>query len=1138
MAFTIYHSNHLDSLQYMASYLIKEKPLDNPLLPEYFIIHSSGMTNWLKSALATEHNIFANTRLEFPINQIVTIIENLLTDDERSQTNLRISRLTLTWTVFDILKNNSLDDLEILQRYLSLDNSQQTDVRIMSLAEEIAGLFDKYLAYRPDWFMAWQKNESLFPELSDEIWQQKIWQEVYQKVIPKYYLANIVSLLKNLPKERYNNPKIPTRLFVIGISTLPPLFIELLHVLSEHIEVHLLFTNPSQFYWGDLTQYRNKNTKRIIFKNSELSTEQRENIFSPDIEDIDLEIEENISEQWLEFHGNPFLASFGKIGRDFIHLLSQYDDVSEIEAFSEPTTKGLLGQVQKEIFNLSPVKNEQDKFILDSSDRSIAFHSHYSERREVEGLYDQLLHAFQNNPDLEPKDIIVMVSDIDRYRPMIEAVFGSPFRTEMKIPFTISDFTLGKHEPILDAFLLLLNITDSNFSATELLMLLDIPEIAERFQIGSSDRDLVRKWVENCNIKFGIDRKHLKELNIREDDINTWLWGLKRLLLGYGLNDMIEIDHVMTFPYVQGSEAITLGHLVDFVDALINLKSQLSEPHSLEEWQTILPQIWTDFYINNDETQLRLQYLQPIWNGFIAEGQNLKFDKKISINLIQRHLNEHLSSFRPESRFLTGSINFCTFIPMRSIPFKIVCMLGMNQDSFPHSKQYPEYDLMQMKPQRGDRSTVNDERYLFLEAILSAQEQLYISYIGKNIQNNSEMFPSLFVNELQHYLEEIAKTDTTELVTELLTIQHPLSPFSPLLFEENSSIQSFQKEWLPTLSSLDETAFEVKNSVIKNLTVKELIDAFKTPLEMFGLKNFGIKFYDNKTSELESDELFSLSEQDSLEKYNARYNLLQELFYNEIPDDLLSHYASNELFECYRKEGKLPKFAFAKLDWNVFIEPILKMVLAARARQCEFGAQQQIYYKIGDVLLEGALGGTDSDQQCFVFVGDFNYKRQVSMFITHLLNTLRLQKNTTTTIFYIEKSEVYETAIEPIDINKAYELLELFINGYQENLIAPFLILNQKTLRQKDQKILDKHLDFIEENFISYDVGSISKYLSSYDDLQIEIFDRVMEDLKNQKSLIMERFVGEVTYKEIIGTLYFVLKYGCLLKFKKREKLK
>lgn len=1134
MAFTIYHSNHLESLQYMASYLIQQDPLDNPLLPEYFIIHSSGMTNWLKSALAEEHNIFANTKLEFPINQIVTIIENLLTPEERAQTNLRISRLTLTWAVFDVLKRSSLSDLDVLAHYLSREYTENDDIRMMGLAEEIAGLLDKYLAYRSDWLEAWQKNQLLFNDSVDELWQQKIWQEIYEKVIPQYYLANITELLKTIPADRYHNPKIPTRLFVIGISTLPPLFIDLLHTLSQYIDVHLFFTNPSQFYWGDLTQYRNRNVQRIIFD----SSEARDVIFSPDIDEHSLDIASETAEQWLEFHGNPLLASFGKIGRDFLHLLSQYDDIREIEAFSEPDTPGLLGHIQREVFNLSAIHQDQPRYIVSREDDSISFHAHYSERREVEGLYDQLLHAFNNDVTLEPKDIIVMVSDIDRYRPMIEAVFGSPLSLDAKIPFTISDFTLGKHEPILEAFLLLLSMPESHFTISELLTLLEIPDIAERFQITQNDRELIKRWIENSHIKFGIDQHHLSELNVRADSTNTWLWGLKRLLLGYGFNAAVETEGVLAFPYIQGGEATTLGHLVDFVDALIQLKQQLSQLYSLDEWRTILPEIWSSFYIDNDATQYRLQHLQSIWNNFLDEGVSIEFDQPISIRLIQRHLNEHLSSFRPESRFLTGSVNFCTFIPMRSIPFKIVCMLGMNQESFPHRKQYPEYDLMQMHPARGDRSSVNDERYLFLEAILSATAQLYISYIGRNIHNNSEMFPSLFVNELQHYLDELAETESQCSVTQQLTIHHPLSPFSESLFKSGSRIRSFQKAWLPTSHAVDDVVYRAENVEITHVSTKQLIDAFKDPLKAFSIQHFGINFYQQSNREIEDDEIFALSERDALETYHARIQLIEELFYNDISDDLLHDYARHQLFQQYKAEGKLPKFAFAKLDWHAFIEPIVNMVLAAKASGCQYGVERQVHWILDDIVVNGTIVGTDDIQQCRVFAGQWNLKRKFDVVMTHLLNTLRLQQEITTKVFFYDQKKVAETSVEPVNVQTAEAMLRQFLKGYQENFISPFMLASEDILRVKDQKLLSKHTEFIIQAYHEFHEEDVQQYLSEHSEFKAEVMDRILENLQGKSSLLIDRLVTLVTYKEVVNYLYFYLQYVAPMTFTKVKILK
>lgn len=1131
MAFTIYHSNHLDDLQFMASYIIKNNPLDDPLAPEYFIIHSAGMTNWLKSALATEHNIFANTRLEFPINQIVTIIENLLSPEERAQTNLRMSRLTLTWAVYDALNQLDLSNLPELASYLNDKGAQSDDVRMMGLAEEIAGLFDKYLAYRPDWFAAWENHQRIFPDSPYESWQQQLWQIIRSQVIKKYYLANILSHLKTLPSERYQAATIPRRLFIIGISTLPPLFIELLHVLSEHIDVHLFFTNPSQFYWGDLTQYRQRTIARINFKTEDARTDY----LAPNAQAVQPDQEEH----WLEFHGNPLLANFGKIGRDFLHVLSQYDDLNEIEAFTEPTTPGLLGEVQRAVYHLAPIQADAPKYCVAEDDGTIAFHAHYSERREVEGLYDQLLKAFNEDRTLAPKDIIVMVSDIDRYRPMIEAVFGSPFEPRAKIPFTISDFTLGKHEPILEAFLLLLSMSESQFTVSEILTLLDIPEIGEKFHIKIEDRALIKRWIDASNIRFAIDDQHLDDMHIRDDFTNTWLWGLKRLLLGYAVNDHYSLEGVRALPYVQGGDAEVLGHLADFIDALIALKEKLSQSYLLIEWRTLLPEIWNTFYVDNQATQLRLQHLQTIWNTFIDEGLDTTFHDEVSIHLMHRHLNEHLSSFRPESRFLTGSVNFCTFIPMRSIPFKIVCMLGMNQDSFPHRRQYPEYDLMQAHPARGDRSVTNDERYLFLEAILSARTQLYISYIGRNIHNNSEMFPSLFVNELQYYLDELAVMSSGASVSEALTHRHPLSPFSPTLFKADSPIRSFQKPWLPTSAVINDEPFVPAPVEVTTLTPKQLIDTFKNPIKAYSLKHFGIHYQNDQEDELPDDELFSLAQYNGLEAYVARVQLLEDLFYNDLPADDLSDYAHHTLFHRYKAEGRLPKFAFAEIDWQDFAEPIVQLVLAGKAQGCQYGAQQQVQVALENCTIEGTIDGVPDVQQTTVFVGKWTLHRQFEAFITHLLNVMALGKSIHSHIFYLEES-VGHFEISGITPEMARQHLETFFEGYTLNQQTPFLLIPSKDYLKTGAKIIKPHQHFIDQMYHHYNETVAHEYLSQSDnhEFNTKIVQRYWASLESVHDAMRARFVPVVTLKEVMGYLYFVTHYQSLLPEKPRKKAK
>src|SRR5690606_1374019 len=105
------------------------------------------------------------------------------------------------------------------------------------------------------------------------------------------------------------------------------------------------------------------------------------------------------------------------------------------------------------------------------------------------------------------------------------------------------------------------------------------------------------------------------------------------------------------------------------------------------------------------------------------------------------------------SVFISNGITFCSLIPMRSIPFKIIGLLGMNHDNFPRKENRLSFNLITEKHQLGDRNIKDNDKHLFLETILSAKEYLFISYIGKSVANNTTLPASILVEELIDYIQ-------------------------------------------------------------------------------------------------------------------------------------------------------------------------------------------------------------------------------------------------------------------------------------------------------------------------------------------------------------------------------------------------
>lgn len=156
-------------------------------------------------------------------------------------------------------------------------------------------------------------------------------------------------------------------------------------------------------------------------------------------------------------------------------------------------------------------------------DRSLTLHVCHSPQREVEVLHDRLLAMLEENPELTPRDIIVMVADIDSYSPYIQAVFGSA-SGERWLPWAISDRRATESHPALQAFITLLSLPDSRFASEDVTALLDVPVLAARFNIDEEGLRYLRQWVNESGVRWGMDDDNVRELDLPATGQHTALW--------------------------------------------------------------------------------------------------------------------------------------------------------------------------------------------------------------------------------------------------------------------------------------------------------------------------------------------------------------------------------------------------------------------------------------------------------------------------------------------------------------------------------------------------------------------------------------------------------------------------------------
>lgn len=936
--FTVYHSNQLDLLKSLLVELIRLEPLDNPFVQEQILVQSPGMSQWLKMELAKSFGVAANIEFPLPATFIWKMFTKVLNDvPERSAFN----KESMAWKLMQVLPQQlDLPEFEPLKRYLENDDES---LKLYQLAEKIADIFDQYLVYRPEWIQQWEAGEVVADLEGEHPWQPILWQALYDHTLAlgqsPYHRANLyehfIETLENYATTGVLPANLPKRLFVFGISSLPPRYLDALAALGQHIDVHLMFTNPCRYYWGDIRDRKHlarlAANKRIALRSvqSQLDVQEHiEQLKDSDETHYDLDMHNNVV-------GNSLLASMGKLGRDNLYLLSEMQ-VNEVDAgFVDIEPDSLLHAIQADILNLEDRQNDEildnsyHKFPIRKDDHSLSIHACHSPMREVEVLHDRLLAMFEAEPTLKPRDVIVMVADINAYSPAIQAVFGNA-PGQRYIPFSISDRTAEQENPILLAFLRLLSLPESRCHASEILELLEVPAVMAKFGFDGDSFEKIKRWIEEAGVRWGLDGKTASQFDLPEQSQNTWLFGIQRMLLGYAMpHDAGLFDGISAYEQVQGLDAELAGHLAGFIDCLIEYRESLAQPHSVHEWTAILNTLLDDFLAVELEGELVLKSIRDLLHRLDEQLDDAGFATDISPAVLNQYLQDKLSGERVSQRFLAGQVNFCTLMPMRSIPFRVVCLLGMNDGAYPRNIAPEGFDLMNGRTRAGDRSRRDDDRYLFLEAIQSAQETLYISYVGRSIQDNAERMPSVLVSELVEYCQQgycldgdeaLPVDQSADLLKDKLIRHHPLVPFSPQAFSGEHA--SFAAEWLPaaTRSGSASPAFQIaalnadplKDGQIKPLELAELQRFWRLPVRYFFNRRLKV-YFEPPMGVMVDDEPFELN---GLESYVLRDELLSLLLdaraQGRDEEPVYRDFAAEQ-----KAAGNLPIAAFGELDLEV-----------------------------------------------------------------------------------------------------------------------------------------------------------------------------------------------------------------------------
>ena len=874
--FLVLHGNRLEDLRDLVIEAIRDRPLP-PLVPEVFLVQSNGMKHWLQQSLADDRafGICAATEIELPSSFLWRAYRAVL-GREVVPTQLVFDKDALTWRLLRLLPGCVAADPLLyapLEHYLKDDSDGR---RAWQLAQQVADVLDGYQQYRADWLEAWERgDDSAVPV--EHRWQPALWRALRADVGSRHENTSRAAVHSAFVDAlgAWQGPRpagVPPRLFVFGISSLPMQSVEALAQLGRVCQVIVAVQNPCQFHWGDIVEGR-----ELLKRLQRHRRGQRL--------DVDPQSE-----------APPLLASLGKQGRDYLHLLDDFDQtqdrphqLSRMDWFTDPAKEAppgksptRLARLQSAILNLEPLPSTPAAV---PPDESMVFVQAHSAQREVEVLHDRLLALLDADDSLQPSDVMVMVPDMTEFVSHIQAVFGRFDRKHARhLPYSVAD-TSPREQPMVKALERLLHLPDSRVAVTDWLSLFEVEALRRRFDLSESDVESLRDALEEAIVRWGLDGAHRSDHGVpaRLPALaqNTWAAGLERLLLGYAIPGDAPWQAVLPVAGMSGLAAGRIGGLAAWIDAMRTTLDALREPQRPAQWAVRLNAVLDRFFdaTGDDDAACVLQRLREQLDGWQALCVTAGFDEAVPLLVVREHWLAAVEGIGLQQRFFGGGVQFATLMPMRSIPFRVVCLLGMNDGAYPRRTTPRDFDLMvgghtpATRPRPGDRSRRDDDRYLFLEAVLSARERLYVSWVGRRITDNAELAPSVVVGQLR---DEIARRfrglDDPQI--------QPLQPFSRQYFESGPGAQppfrTYDTDWqrVDAASLKDRVAGEGAAAVPvpDSITLEDLQRFVKQPVEIFWRQRLQVRL-DKPDEALDEDEPFEL---DRLEEHQAKSDFIRD----------------------------------------------------------------------------------------------------------------------------------------------------------------------------------------------------------------------------------------------------------------------
>lgn len=765
-------------------------PLADPMAPEVVSVHSRGIERWITQELSARlgagagrrDGICANVRFPFPsrvVGEALSAAVDLgLEDDPWSPERL-------VWPVLETLEERIGEDwLAPVARHLGRDQDRADDSRRgrrFGTARRIADLFDRYAIHRPDMIRAWAADEDvdgrLEPVTAEHRWQPRLWRTVRGRLDVESTAERLAHAVETLRAGEVDTG-LPPRFSVFGLTAVPGTYVQILSALATHRDVHLFLLHPSPALWERVSDVLRRGPEGVLGPRDTDPTRSAAR--------------------------HPILASWGRDAREMQAVVATVaepdrDDHRAVEAAPRTLLARLQEDVRRDTEPPGPPAPGADdaRPVLAPDDRSVQVHACHGRTRQVEVLRDAVLHLLAEHDDLEPRDIVVMCPRIEEFAPLIEAVFGAEVEPDdaptgvgdgpPDLRVRLADRALLQTNPVLRVAAQLLELADSRVTASDVLDIVNRTPVRRRFRFDDEAVQRLEDWVEQLGVRWGLDAEHRADHGLEGIEANTWRAGLERLLLGVAIadEDLRTVGGTVPFDDVEGSDVELAGRFAELLDRLDQAVERLTAAQPIDAWRDALIDAVDAVADVGDRDVWQRHQLARVLGDVVDEatdGDHV-YATRLTLPEVRTLLDRRLQGRPSRASHRTGDLTVCTLVPMRSVPHRVLCLLGMDDEAFPRRTVPDGDDLIDLDPRVGDRDPRTEDRQLLLDALLAARDHLVVTYTGRDERTNESRAPAVPIGELLDVIDRTVRTGDPDddgafrpARTAVLTA-HPLQPF-------------------------------------------------------------------------------------------------------------------------------------------------------------------------------------------------------------------------------------------------------------------------------------------------------------------------------------------------------------------------